>query len=545
MIKTKKNTTAIRIAIIYFFVAMLLFVAYYYSIYKLHCKEGYTLKNQAISAVIFFAIMALLLYLIISREMIRRAKIEKRNLENQKKYQEIVQNSNSAIIKFNLKGELLFFNEHAEKLYGYKENEILGKNIFDLLIPHHNPKRDPGIVNTDIWIKRILKNIKTEPYSENWNVTKSGKRLFMGWTSKPIRGKKGEITGVISIGMDRTEEKIMLNRIKENELKFKQIFNSVNDSILIINYKGEIMEQNNTVLLNLGLQQSEIKTLPTREILKKYLPNIDEFINKIQKEGEVIFEFEFENVHNQKIPIEIRANKIVYEGQNAILAVGRNVLHKKHQHQHVLKAAVEAEEKERSRIARELHDSVSPILSTAKLYAQSIKDTKSEEMRNQVIKKVEESINESINSISEISNKLSPHILQNFGLVEAVKAFADKICETQELIINIEQNIHERLAPEIETTIYRVTTELLYNTLKYANCTQVFISFKLTNQLTYIYNDDGDGFDYKKELNQTKGMGLFNISNRVKSIGGDIEYYSAKGKGVKVKVIIPIEEQNE
>lgn len=457
---------------------------------------------------------------------------------------DISNNAKAIIIQYDLNGKIQFYNKFAQQFYGYTFDEVNNKNIFELLVPTHNPRRTPRKVNSKLWIHRILNDIKTESYAENWNYTKSGKRVFVGWTNKPTYDINNNLNGILSIGIDLTERKIMIDRLTENEKRFKLIFNSVSESITILSKQGNILEMNQAGLDFLGLTLSDIKSNNnTKSIIKNIIPNIDLLLTQVFTKGTLFFETELKSANGQIVASEFFARPIIYMGNEALIAVSRDISERKLFQQRVLTAAMVAEEKERARIAKELHDSVSPILSTAKLYAQTLKNHKAENLRAEICKNLEDTINDSIFFISNISNKLSPHILENFGLTEAIKAFADKIMATSPIKIKITSNLEYHLNTETETTLYRLVTELLNNTLKHAEATNVNIIVDVGNSVNLQYYDNGKGFDQNHIDMFSKGMGMFNLKNRVAGINGLINFYTEPGKGFKVNVEIPIIEK--
>jgi signal transduction histidine kinase len=129
--------------------------------------------------------------------------------------------------------------------------------------------------------------------------------------------------------------------------------------------------------------------------------------------------------------------------------------------------------------------------------------------------------------------------LQNFGLIPALENFIEKISDSKPLKFHFEANINSKLGSMLDVTIYRIVTELVNNTLKYARAKNVFITLS-ENEVVYLkYKDGGIGFDYNTTIESKKGMGLFNISNRVKSLKGYARFLPEPGKGVKVEIEIP------
>lgn len=208
----------------------------------------------------------------------------------------------------------------------------------------------------------------------------------------------------------------------------------------------------------------------------------------------------------------------------------------------LLNAILQTEERERRRFAKDLHDGLGPLLSTVKMSISALLQKEPEKESKDIIENTSIVINEAINSIKEISNNLSPHVLTNFGLVSAIKNFTHKINETKSIKIDVSANFEkERFESNMEIILYRTTCELIANTLKHAKATNINIDIaRHKNTLTINFADDGVGFIPKDKVeSDVKGMGLSNISSRIKSINGVFVLSSVPGDGttalIKVK----------
>ena len=210
-----------------------------------------------------------------------------------------------------------------------------------------------------------------------------------------------------------------------------------------------------------------------------------------------------------------------------------------------LNAIIQAEEKERKRFAKELHDGLGPLLSTVKMSVSSLAQLKHDSASDDIVKNTEMIINEAIKSLKEISDNLSPHVLDNFGLLRALRNFTNKINATRAIYINLESNLgNERFETNIEVVLYRVICELINNTIKHAKAKKIDISLmKEEKKLTIAYKDNGKGFNKAKlmEQNSNRGMGLSNIFSRINSLKGEISIESEPGKGTMVNIKVKID----
>jgi signal transduction histidine kinase len=201
----------------------------------------------------------------------------------------------------------------------------------------------------------------------------------------------------------------------------------------------------------------------------------------------------------------------------------------------VLNVIILTEENERKRLAKDLHDGLGPLLSSVKMSVSALSTEKNLNTQNSILTNAIQAVNESINSLKEISNNLSPHILDNFGLVSAIRSFATKIEQTGKIKIEFRTNLREqRFNNNIEVILYRAICELINNTTKHAKARKILISLDLENdQLNVLYQDDGKGFNFEETMLQHKGgMGLHNIRSRTSSINGDFNIESQPGEGI-------------
>ena len=204
----------------------------------------------------------------------------------------------------------------------------------------------------------------------------------------------------------------------------------------------------------------------------------------------------------------------------------------------VLSAILRTEEKERQFFANELHDGLGPLLSSVKMAISASAYQKKPD--SDFLKNAEKLIDESIGTLKDISGKLSPHILLNFGLQKAVKSFISKLPAVNAPIIHLNSDIGEkRFSYNIEVVLYRVICELITNTLKHAQANNIYIDLLLdgtTLRLKYI--DDGIGFDVKQAEEDLPGMGYPNTKSRIRSLNGTFDIYSQAGEGIRVEISI-------
>ena len=202
----------------------------------------------------------------------------------------------------------------------------------------------------------------------------------------------------------------------------------------------------------------------------------------------------------------------------------------------VLTAVLRAEERSRSEFSKELHDGLGPLLSSAKMSLSALTPDTGMLDRREILHNTTYVIDEAIRSLREISNNLSPHVLNDFGLARGIQNFiTHSVSVRDSKRIRFTTNLRaERFDPDLEVIFYRVACELIHNSLKHADCREIRLSLTLDDTLmTLRYADDGCGFDTSAE---THGMGLANIQSRVNSLNGTVEIRSERGHGMEAVI---------
>jgi signal transduction histidine kinase len=206
----------------------------------------------------------------------------------------------------------------------------------------------------------------------------------------------------------------------------------------------------------------------------------------------------------------------------------------------MLSLSIETEEKEKKRMADDLHDSLGPQLSIIKLYIEALKNNDLPlERKHFLIDSSAEAIEEAISQAKIIAYNLLPNLLSDFGLDMAIRSFCKKINEVNKIKVTYSSsNYPTDLDRHTETMLFRVIKELINNTLKHANAKIIDIKLSFVEKKLMIdYYDNGKGFD-PGEVSNTEKRGLTNIYSRINYISGKINLESKPGKGTRVRIMV-------
>ncbi|MCP9766448.1 hypothetical protein EGI22_00920 [Lacihabitans sp. LS3-19] len=206
-------------------------------------------------------------------------------------------------------------------------------------------------------------------------------------------------------------------------------------------------------------------------------------------------------------------------------------------------AIVEAEEKERIRLAKELHDGVGPILSLAKFQLENaMNQTKFKSIEQEsLFQNTNTMIDDAAREIRTVSHDLMPNALLMQGLVSAIREFVNRLSLSGKVKVSLDvANLDERLPQLTETVLYRVLQELVGNVIKHSGATSVQIQLvRHENELTMMVEDNGKGFD-TSQMSIFKGIGLKNIISRIDFLNGKVNFDSSPNSGTTVIVEVPL-----
>ncbi|MHC5363154.1 histidine kinase [Myroides sp. LJL110] len=203
-----------------------------------------------------------------------------------------------------------------------------------------------------------------------------------------------------------------------------------------------------------------------------------------------------------------------------------------------LTAMLEGQEKERSRMARDLHDGLGGLLSSTKISLSSLQEKLPDSLQQDLFKTLAQ-MDLSVEELRRIAHNLMPDLLQRFGLKEALWDYAQRM-QTPYLEIDL-QFLHykDSLPIESQLLVYRMVQELVNNAVKHAKASLIIVQFvEEHSNYTLTVEDDGQGFDVDKvKLNSSAGM--FNIRSRIDFLKGTLNYQSQIGVGTSIEIIFP------
>jgi PAS domain S-box-containing protein len=450
----------------------------------------------------------------------------------EEKYRTVADHTHSWEFWLDKNDHFIYCSPSCERITGYKASTFLNNHglLFEIIHPDD--------------FHRYKNHKKSEYFQPSVNheleyriVRADGAVRWISHQCQPIY-EAGHFMGVRGSNRDITERKKMERLLITSNRKYRLLSENITDGIFIIR-NGSFEYVNEAMNHIFGYQGKELIGKTVQQLIvpesQEELSFISSFKSSSNQKKNI--EIECERKDQSRILIEFLFNYVAKEG--LIYGVVHDITEKRQLQKNIVKAIILTEEKEKAYFSKELHDGLGPLLSTIKIYLQWSEMELVDQSREEIIKKAEDILEEAITTVKEISNKLSPHLLINHGLCSAIESFLDKLEESLPIRMDFNYNLARRLGSEIEAAAYRAIIECINNTIKYAQAKTITIDLVDTgSQLLIQYRDDGIGFDLPETLAVKKGLGLFNLQNRIQNIGGKINLDSEPGKGVNYQMTI-------
>jgi PAS domain S-box-containing protein len=240
------------------------------------------------------------------RLRIARDEVEASLRQSETKYRDLVQNANSAIIRWKCDGTIMFFNEYAQRLFGYSADEVIGRNAGILV-----PKQESTGGDLTGLIQDIVARPESYTNNVNENVCRDGRRVWIAWTNKPIFDENGQVKEILAVGTEITERKRAEEALLASETRYRRLFEAARDGILILNAEsGQIVDVNPFIEDILGYSHKEFLNKKLWEIgLFKDVAASKEAFLKLQSRGYVRYEnLPLETKDGRHIAVEFVSN---------------------------------------------------------------------------------------------------------------------------------------------------------------------------------------------------------------------------------------------
>lgn len=457
----------------------------------------------------------------------------------------LTEHSPDIILLTDENGILEFVSPTAQRILGYEIKSMLHKRINSFIC-----KECLDRLNAFSWLNNFSSKEKKFEYRMR---KKDGSLIWIESSVVKIRnGKSG--TKILMHNRDIDSIKKAEFNLKENEQKFRGIFENMNLGVMEVDLQDKVQWVNKSFELLSGYKLNQIKG---KNAFGLFLNNTTErkIMNDVasQRKNKVdsIYEIKMKNKSGDLMDVVISGSPIVDIDGNVKGSVGihwdvtqirkmeKMIEEEKSMRQkEVMQATLNAEEQQRQLLGNELHDGVGHILTYTSLFLQLA--SSSENISSELFKKAQLKVEEALNEVRRISRNLIPPALLDLGFRDAIIELFNQYSQFEKIIFNIDcsSNAVKGIEFNAQRNIYRIVQELINNTVKHSKANQVNVVFRRTTTRLFIeYFDNGIGFDIKKVK---RGIGLKSIENRAYFYGGKTDIKSSKNKGTHYIFELPL-----
>jgi PAS domain S-box-containing protein len=476
----------------------------------------------------------------------------------------IVESSDDAIVAKDLNGIITNWNRSAERIFGYTENEVLGKPI-TIIIP-------PELHAQETEILRRLRSGERIEHFETVRVTKAGKRVMVSLTVSPVRDSSGRIVGASKIARDVTQIRQIEQALREGEQRMRFCLEAANIGTWDWDIESgsvrwsENMERIHGQLPgsfggNVEAFQEGIHEVDRRRVsdaVQQALEGDGKFhaeYRQVRADGsfgwmEAHGQVLYDSSHRPKSMMGVCREISERKNSEAALRDAREQLEARVQERtseldhaqerlRMLSARLlQMQDDERRRIARELHDTAGQILIALNLNLVPVEEAL-QKTKSDLVRQVTESlhlIEELSRDLRTMSHLLHPPLLDEAGLQSAVRWYVEGFAERSkiEVDLHLEPGLG-RLPAELETAMFRIVQECLTNIHRHSGSTSASIAIgRDTHNVTIEIRDRGKGMSMPVRA----GVGIQGMGERVRQLGGSIQIESGSG-GTRVTATFP------
>jgi len=464
----------------------------------------------------------------------------------------IVESSDDAITGEDMKGIITDWNKGAEQLYGYSAGEAIGKPV-SFLIPADRS-------DDSLEIMRKLKDREAVRHYETVRQKKDGTRLEVLLTVSPIIDSQGRMIGISAIARDITERKRAEEALRESEDKLRLLLDSTAEAIYGIDLEGCCTFCNSACVRALGYTRAD-------ELLGK---NMHDLIHHTRADGTLMPVEEcrifraFRGGEGTHIDDEVLwrrngtsfpAEYWAYPQRKGQEVVGAVVAFIDITENKLAKAAlasvsrrlIEAQEQERTRIARELHDDIGQRLALLAIELEQLHQELPSllEVRSRM-GELWKQTSEIATDIQTLSHELHSSKLEYLGIEAAMRGFCREFEEQQQVEIDFKTgDLPRPLAPNISLCLFRVLQEALHNSAKHSGVRHVEVRlWGTSDEIHLAVSDSGAGFD-SEAAKEGRGLGLISMEERLKLLNGTFSVESQPNRGTTIRARVPLNSGTE
>ncbi|WP_081209339.1 PAS domain S-box protein [Salegentibacter sediminis] len=479
---------------------------------------------------------------------IAQSKLETTN----KRLQLLSDNIPGGLIQFRVNGNLppqvLYLSKGAEKIWNLSREEAFsgnGKHLFQNIHPRdHN------------YIRRSLQvaSKRLERLSIIWRtLSETGDISWHHGIGIPTKNKDATITWNALV-LDVTEKKLAENKLREQEEFMQVLTRHASDAIIACDLSGKVKYVNQTLMDWAG--SPDLSLAPKNWPQVYHLYSVDDDRHLKPSELSLFRALETGKAYKHEFLIKKPGKPVRYVQSNGsalkdasgnrigAMVVLRDMTQRVQQEIEVSNASIKAREKERSKIASEIHDGITQSLSVVAMNMKNLRYDYNELSSSESYNRALDYLNNVIDQSRSLAHAIMPSSIKDFGLIEAVRELVEQSSSGSKKNISFEHTEYRKMASGKELHIFRIIQEGLGNALKHSEAENIQIRLFFEEDFVRgTLQDDGKGFDVKKSYHK-QGIGLISMRDRIKKMKGKFRVFSGKGTVISFKIPVKYKEES-
>lgn len=465
----------------------------------------------------------------------------------ERQYQEIFENAGEGIFRSTPEGYYLTANPALARMQGFDSPAELIRS-----------RRD---ISRELYVqpiqreefKRLLEVHGEVRGFEHQTFRKDGSKIWISVNAHAVRDDAGHILYYEGTAQDITERKRAEQALRESEERYRELFENSKDAFYVHDMKGVYVSVNRAAEKLSGYRREAIIGKHFSEFMPPESARLvqRQLQKKLDVAGETTYEIEMITKKRKHVPVEVSSRLIIEQGVPVgIQGCVRDISERKKAQEaarNYSRRLIEAQEAERRRISRELHDQVGQILTAVKMNLHALQQTCSQPETLSSIADNLKVIDEAVDQVRDLSVDLRPALLDDFGLVVALRWYLER--QTRSIgipakFVSGSLDEDDRFSSELETACFRIVQEGVTNIVRHARASRISIRLeRVVSDLILLITDDGAGFDARQLRSGTGGiatLGLRGMEERAQAIGGTITIDSAPALGTEICARLPI-----
>jgi PAS domain S-box-containing protein len=468
---------------------------------------------------------------------------EQAALEARLRFAAIVESSEDAIIGMDFNGVVTDWNKGAEKLYGYSTREIIGQPIF-ILIP---PDRASSCAEI---MKKVQQGHSVSHY-ETVRRKKDGTLIEVSLTGSPVFAPDGKVIGLSAIDRDITDRKRQETIMRDSEERLRLAARAGKMFAYEWDAATDVIARSEESTNILGIDQSE--RLTSEQALGRVHPDDRERVaasmSALTPEKPSL-KVSYRILRPDDTQIWVEQNSLAHfdEQGRMLRTVGMvaDITERKGAEAALFSARlklIEAQEQERTRIARELHDDIGQRLALLTVELDQLHTNANglpAEVRDSLKQLKKQSV-EIASDTQSLSHELHSARLEYLGITAAMKGFCREFSEKHHVEIDFRSDdVPSSLRPNISLCLFRVLQEALHNSAKHSGAKSFVVRLSgAPNEIYLSVRDSGTGFD-SEAVKESHGLGLISMEERLALVNGTLSIDSHPNRGTTIYACVPL-----